>query len=245
MAVRMTGSPTSSPMIPGPSASMTPVPSTPRRACGRGTGAGEAPERIIWSSGLTANASILTRTSPAAGSMAGSSTTCRTSGPPNSSNTTTRGMVTPSHLCCFRCSGKTLRSPWLPPGTFDFMQNAAGPAFLADCPTRLAVEIISDKWAVLVLFGLSQQPRRHGELAGLIGGISRKVLTQTLRRLQQYGLVERHAEAPRQVEYSLTDLGRTLVEPIEVLTNWARDYGGAIVDFQEAAEAATSAQAPG
>jgi DNA-binding HxlR family transcriptional regulator len=114
------------------------------------------------------------------------------------------------------------------------MQNAAGPAFLADCPTRLAVEIISDKWAVLVIFGLSHQPRRHGELVDLIGGISRKVLTQTLRRLQQYGLVERHAEAPRRVEYSLTDLGRTLVEPIEVLTNWARDYGEAIVDFQEA-----------
>jgi DNA-binding HxlR family transcriptional regulator len=123
------------------------------------------------------------------------------------------------------------------------MQNAAGPAFLADCPTRLAIEIISDKWAVLVLFGLSQQPRRHGELADLIGGVSRKVLTQTLRRLQRYGLVERDAEAPRRVEYSLTDLGRTLVEPIEVLTNWARDYGGAIVDFQEAAEATTTARA--
>jgi DNA-binding HxlR family transcriptional regulator len=108
---------------------------------------------------------------------------------------------------------------------------------------RLAVEIISDKWAVLVLFGLSHQPRRHGEPAGLIGGISRKVLTQTLRRLQQYGLVERHAEAPRRVEYNLTDLGRTLVEPIEVLTSWARDYGGAIADFQEAAQAATSARA--
>lgn len=123
------------------------------------------------------------------------------------------------------------------------MQNAAGPAFLADCPTRLAVEIISDKWAVLVLFGLSRQPRRHGELAGLIGGISRKVLTQTLRRLQQYGLVERRAEAPRLVEYRLTDLGQTLVEPIEVLNNWARDYGAAIIDFQEAAEAAASAAA--
>jgi DNA-binding HxlR family transcriptional regulator len=116
------------------------------------------------------------------------------------------------------------------------MQNAAGHVFLADCPTRLAVEIISDKWAVLVLFGLSQQPRRHGELVDLIGGISRKVLTQTLRRLQQYGLVARHAAAPRQVEYSLTELGQTLVEPIEVLTNWARDHGGAIADFQEAAE---------
>ncbi|WP_433734246.1 winged helix-turn-helix transcriptional regulator [Nocardia sp. CA-129566] len=120
------------------------------------------------------------------------------------------------------------------------MQNTAGPVFLVDCPTRLAVEIISDKWAVLVLFGLSHQPRRHGDLVDLIGGISRKVLTQTLRRLQQYGLVERHAEAPRRVEYRLTDLGQTLVEPIEVLTNWARDYGGAIADFQEAAQAATS-----
>jgi len=117
------------------------------------------------------------------------------------------------------------------------MQNAAGPAFLADCPTRLAVEIIADKWAVLVLYGLGQGPRRHGELVDVIGGISRKVLTQTLRRLQQYGLVERHAEAPRHIEYSLTDLGRTLIEPIEVLNSWARDHGEAIVDFQEAAQA--------
>ena len=122
------------------------------------------------------------------------------------------------------------------------MQNAAEPAFLADCPTRLAVEIISNKWTVLVLFGLSRKPRRHGDLVDLIGGVSRKVLTQTLRRLQQYGLVERHAEAPRHVEYSLTDLGRTLVEPIEVLTNWAREHGEAIVDFQEATEASASAR---
>ncbi|MFI7024216.1 winged helix-turn-helix transcriptional regulator [Micromonospora sp. NPDC049900] len=120
------------------------------------------------------------------------------------------------------------------------MQNAAGPSFLADCPTRLGVEIISDKWAVLVIFGLSHQPRRHGELVDLIGGISRKVLTQTLRRLQRYGLVERRAEGPRRVEYHLTDLGRTLVEPIEVLTHWARDHGGAVADFQEAAEGSSS-----
>lgn len=109
----------------------------------------------------------------------------------------------------------------------------AGSGVLADCPTRLAVEIIADKWTVLVLFGLSGQPRRHGELAALVGGISRKVLTQTLRRLQGYGLVERRALAPRKVEYHLTELGRTLVEPIDVLTTWARDHGGAIADFQE------------
>ncbi len=123
------------------------------------------------------------------------------------------------------------------------MQSPAGPSFLADCPTRLAVEIISDKWAVLVVFALSQQPRRHGELVELIGGISRKVLTQTLRRLQQYGLVDRHAAAPRHVVYRLTDLGHTLVEPIEVLTTWARDHGEAIVAFQEAAEASGPAPA--
>lgn len=123
------------------------------------------------------------------------------------------------------------------------MQGAAGRTFLADCPTRLAVEILADKWSVLVLFALSSRPRRHGELVELIGGISRKVLTQTLRRLQQYGLVERRAVAPRGGEYSLTELGQTLTGPIEVLTNWARDHGGAIVEFQEAAEAAEAAAA--
>ena len=48
----------------------------------------------------------------------------------------------------------------------------AGNVFLADCPARLAVEIIADKWAVVVLYGLAGQPRRHGELASLIGGRS-------------------------------------------------------------------------
>jgi DNA-binding HxlR family transcriptional regulator len=118
------------------------------------------------------------------------------------------------------------------------MHNSSGPHVLADCPTRLAVDIIADKWSVLVLFALGQRPHRHGELIETIGDISRKVLTQTLRHLQEYGLVERQAEGPRRVEYSLTDLGRTLIEPIDVLTRWAKDHGRAIADFQEAAEAA-------
>jgi DNA-binding HxlR family transcriptional regulator len=125
------------------------------------------------------------------------------------------------------------------------MQNAAGSAFLADCPTRLTVEILSDKWSVLVLFGLSHRPRRHGELVELIGGVSRKVLTHTLRRLQEYGLVERRTTEQRRVEYDLTDLGRTLVEPIEVLTKWAKDHGEAVVDFQEATRAAAPPARPG
>lgn len=120
--------------------------------------------------------------------------------------------------------------PWLA------VQTTSASSVLADCPTRLAVEIIADKWSVLVLFGLSARPRRHGELVDLVGGISRKVLTHTLRRLQRYGLVEREAEGPRNVRYHLTDLGSTLIEPIEVLTTWARDHGEQIVDFQQAAQ---------
>ncbi|MFE4214722.1 winged helix-turn-helix transcriptional regulator [Streptomyces sp. NPDC056844] len=113
------------------------------------------------------------------------------------------------------------------------MSHPAGDVFLADCPARLAIEIIADKWAVVVVFALSRRPCRHGELVGLIGGISRKVLTQTLRKLQGYGLVERHVYEDARVEYSLTELGRTLVVPITALTEWADRHGEAVTDFQE------------
>ena len=115
------------------------------------------------------------------------------------------------------------------------MPITAGTVFLADCPARLAIEIIADKWSVVTLFALTDGPKRHGELVTLIGGISRKVLTQTLRRLQSNGLVDRraYAEAPPRVEYSLTELGRTLNEPIIMLTAWARSNGEAIMDFKE------------
>ncbi|MGW6725688.1 winged helix-turn-helix transcriptional regulator [Nocardia sp. NPDC055029] len=118
------------------------------------------------------------------------------------------------------------------------MSLRPGTVFLADCPARMAIEIISSKWAVVTLFALSDGPLRHGELVELIGGVSRKVLTQTLRRLQDNGLIERrtYAEAPPRVEYSMTELGRTLEEPIRKLTEWARVNGEAVVAFHEAAE---------
>ncbi|MFC9034212.1 winged helix-turn-helix transcriptional regulator [Streptomyces arboris] len=123
------------------------------------------------------------------------------------------------------------------------MRDSGGTVFLADCPARLAIEIITTKWAAVVLFALSRGPCRHGELVDLVGGVSRKVLTQTLRKLQGYGLVERraYAEAPPRVEYSLTELGTTLIEPIAALTDWARSHGEAIVSFQEGAEGAEEA----
>jgi DNA-binding HxlR family transcriptional regulator len=110
-----------------------------------------------------------------------------------------------------------------------------GNVFLADCPARLAVEVIADKWAVVVLWGLNDGPRRHTELVTLIGGISKKVLTQTLRRLQVNGLVRRQdfGGVPPRVEYELTELGRTLMGPVRMLTTWAEDNGEAVLEAQE------------
>ncbi|HJP73904.1 MAG TPA: helix-turn-helix domain-containing protein [Pseudonocardiaceae bacterium] len=111
-----------------------------------------------------------------------------------------------------------------------------GDSFLADCPARLTVELLGDKWTAVVLSGLSEGSVRHGELVDLIGGISRKVLTQTLRRLEAHGLIRRHAyaEVPPRVEYELTPLGATLIEPIHVLTEWARANGDAVLDALDA-----------
>jgi DNA-binding HxlR family transcriptional regulator len=108
-------------------------------------------------------------------------------------------------------------------------------SFLADCPGRLTVELIADKWTAVVLSGLSEGPVRHGELIELIGGISSKMLTQTLRRLESRGLVRRqaYAEVPPRVEYELTPLGETLIDPIHMLTEWARSNGEAVLEAQE------------
>lgn len=92
---------------------------------------------------------------------------------------------------------------------------------------------MGDKWSVLVLFALGQRPRRHGELAEVIGGVSRKVLTQTLRKLQGYGLVDRIVTSG-QVSYRLTELGGTLIDPIEALNQWGYEHSGSVADFQDA-----------
>ena len=111
-----------------------------------------------------------------------------------------------------------------------------GNVFLADCPARLAVEVIADKWAVVVLWGLNEGPQRHSELITLVGGISKKVLTQTLRRLRTNGLIDRHdyGGVPPRVEYELTELGRSWMGPIRMLTEWAEENGEAVLAAQEA-----------
>ncbi|NUR93854.1 MAG: helix-turn-helix transcriptional regulator [Kribbellaceae bacterium] len=79
---------------------------------------------------------------------------------------------------------------------------------------------------MVVLYSLADGPARPGELRRQIGGISQKVLTETLRRLEHNGLVarQRYAEAPPRVEYSLTTAGQDLLVPIRALGDWAAAY---------------------
>ena len=121
--------------------------------------------------------------------------------------------------------------------TVDF--ERPGDVFLADCPARLALDVVGDRWSVVTLYALSRGPRRPAELRELIGGISSKVLTDTLRKLERFGLVSRRPfqVVPRRVDYDLTDLGRTLIEPIGVLTRWAEEHGAAVMDALDGAVA--------
>ncbi|MFB7513777.1 winged helix-turn-helix transcriptional regulator [Streptomyces sp. NPDC056144] len=108
-------------------------------------------------------------------------------------------------------------------------------AFLADCRARLAFDLLSNTWNAVVIWVLKGGPQRPGELRARIGGISPKVLTETLRRLEFNGLVERRAlgGAPPRVEYELTDLGRTLLGPIDTLGAWAFEHGDEVMAAQE------------
>jgi DNA-binding HxlR family transcriptional regulator len=95
------------------------------------------------------------------------------------------------------------------------------------CPTRALLDRIADKWTTLIVGILAKQsPSRFGELRRAIGGISQKMLTQTLRDMERDGLVDRkvYPEIPPRVEYSLTDLGRTLQKPLQALSDWSQQH---------------------
>lgn len=84
---------------------------------------------------------------------------------------------------------------------------------------------IGDKWAILVVSRLGWGPARFSELRNMIGGISQKMLTTTLRTLERDGFVTRTVQAtiPPRVDYELTPLGKELLVPVNALSDWARD----------------------
>ena len=90
------------------------------------------------------------------------------------------------------------------------------------CPSRAIIELIGDKWTLLLMPLLIQGPKRNGELLRKVEGISQKMLTQTLKGLERNGLVERrdYQEVPPRVDYRLTPLGRSLGKLIAELDDW-------------------------
>lgn len=97
-----------------------------------------------------------------------------------------------------------------------------------ECPVMRALDLIANKWTVPVIYNLycPGEAMRFGELQRRIETITQKELTKRLRELERAGLIERKvfAEVPPRVEYRLTEIGRTLVEPLGALANWAKKY---------------------
>lgn len=105
---------------------------------------------------------------------------------------------------------------------------AGGEGDLANCPVRDVIANINGKWTSLIVMLLAERPYRFGQLRRLVPDISQRMLTQTLRDLQRDGYVHREVfpTKPPSVEYSLTDLGRSLFEPLNDLIRWAeRNHG--------------------
>jgi DNA-binding HxlR family transcriptional regulator len=97
--------------------------------------------------------------------------------------------------------------------------------FSQSCPSRRALELVANKWSLLLIPALRDGPVRNNELLRRIEGISQKVLTQTLRELQRKGLVQRidHATKPLFVEYALTELGASLSDVLVTVDRWVEE----------------------
>ena len=107
------------------------------------------------------------------------------------------------------------------PATFTYQQP---------CPIRDVLDRIGDKWSLLILEALAEQTLRFNELHRHIGDVARQVLSRSLKRLEMDGYILRtlYPEVPPRVEYSLTDLGRSFLEPMQQLIAWADNHHQAI-----------------
>ena len=107
-------------------------------------------------------------------------------------------------------------------------------AYLAACPSRLLLDRISDKWVTLVICSLEDGPQRFSEVSRRLAGVSQKMLTQTLRTLERDGLVTRTvtASVPVRVDYALTPLGQSLLEPIKHVKAWAERHVPEVLEAQ-------------
>ncbi|WP_458756164.1 winged helix-turn-helix transcriptional regulator [Afipia sp. TerB] len=107
--------------------------------------------------------------------------------------------------------------------------------YASDCPTRLVLDRIADKWTVLLLILLERRTWRFNELRREVGGLTQKMASQTLKGLERDGLVTRKVTptVPVTVEYSITPLGRTLFATVDALRLWAETHMPDVTKAQE------------
>jgi DNA-binding HxlR family transcriptional regulator len=115
--------------------------------------------------------------------------------------------------------------------------------FNASCPSQGILALIGGKWSMLLLCILSKGPVRTGELTRRAGGISQKMLTQTLRELERHGIVYREdfGEVPPRVEYSLTPLGNSLSALVRQIEGWVESNYSRMTRMARSYDAAISA----
>ncbi|TVL91740.1 helix-turn-helix domain-containing protein [Streptomyces sp. SAJ15] len=107
------------------------------------------------------------------------------------------------------------------------------------CPSDLSPIRVGDKWAAMIIRCLEEGPRRFSELRVPLHRVIAKVLTQSLRSLERDGFVTRtvRTEPARHVEYALTPLGRSLLEPLDAACAWAAEHWDELIDAREAGSA--------
>jgi DNA-binding HxlR family transcriptional regulator len=98
------------------------------------------------------------------------------------------------------------------------------------CPTQQVLDRVSSKWTMLVILALTEGPQRYASLRRQVVGVTKKMLTQTLRALERDGLVRRHVyeTVPIQTEYELTEAGHSLGQAVGAIRTWAYDHMNAI-----------------
>jgi DNA-binding HxlR family transcriptional regulator len=118
-------------------------------------------------------------------------------------------------------------------------------AYAAACPTRQILDRIGDKWAVLILILIRDEPMRFNALRRTIEGISQKMLSQVLKSLERDGLIKRRvfATVPVTVEYSITPLGQTLAAAVDPLRDWAEQNLKEVLSAQRRYDAQRNAKA--
>jgi DNA-binding HxlR family transcriptional regulator len=123
------------------------------------------------------------------------------------------------------------------------IQPIAGNVYEGSCPTRTVLDHITARWSMLILILLMERKRRFSELARTIGGVSEKMLAQSLRSLEEDGFVQRtvYPTKPPSVEYCLTPMGAEMAPHVRSLTKWVEQNLSTVLAHREGSGRASRA----